>query len=165
MEKGQESHIHTYTHIHTHSHTHMCRFNRFFMEQEEEAVIQLQSLTDELDEQQGAVTSIQLKERLVQVCVRVCMCVCVCVCVLVCVGVGAGVRTLVLSLRLAVGVCGWIVKMCAYIHVIVCACMAMIPCLVLLRNWVEWQACERILLERGVGQNHPSIVWTSYWKR
>jgi len=106
MEKGQESHIHTYTHIHTHSHTHMCRFNRFFMEQEEEAVIQLQSLTDELDEQQGAVTSIQLKERLVQVCVRVCMCVCVCVCVLVCVGVGAGVRTLVLSLRLAVGVCG-----------------------------------------------------------
>jgi len=37
------------------------------MEQEEEAVIQLQALTDELEAQQGVVTSIQLKERLVQV--------------------------------------------------------------------------------------------------
>ncbi|KAF5841857.1 hypothetical protein DUNSADRAFT_10563 [Dunaliella salina] len=42
------------------------KFNRFFMEQEEEAVIQLQALTDELASQQGGATSIQLKERLVQ---------------------------------------------------------------------------------------------------
>lgn len=37
------------------------------MEQEEAAVIQLQALTDELDAQQGSATSLQLKERLVQV--------------------------------------------------------------------------------------------------
>ena len=43
------------------------KFNRFFMEQEEAAVIQLQALTDELDAQQGSATSLQLKERLVQV--------------------------------------------------------------------------------------------------
>lgn len=65
--RQRRKHRHTLKHTHVQTLFFASRFNSFFMEQEEEAVIQLQALTDELDAQQGAVTSIQLKERLVQV--------------------------------------------------------------------------------------------------